>query len=183
MRNRGAFTLIEMMVSISILSIMMIFLYESYASLNKSNFFYKGEVEYIKKNSLKKQVIYLDFALAIPFKDGANKLISLNILAQDSKEDVVLFQSSNSIHDRYNPYIAYIIKDDILYRLESLKALEYPLNNDSDFTVDNLGAVNSFRVYKSSQKVSDKKSAVYLVHIDFKDENNILLKIKVLNEK
>jgi len=183
MRLRGAFTLIEMMVSISILSIMMIFLYKSYASLNKSNLFYKGELNYIKAQALKKKVIYLDFALAIPFESRANNQKSINILSQDAKEDVVLFQTSNSVHNKYNPYIAYIIEDKILYRLESLRELEYPLNNDSDFTVDNLGEVNSFRVYKSSKKVGTTNPEIYLVHIDFKNENNILLKTKVLNQQ
>ena len=46
---RKAFTLIELMISVSILSIMMIFLYKSYASVNMSNKFYEKEVELIKQ--------------------------------------------------------------------------------------------------------------------------------------
>ena len=181
-RLRGAFTLIEMMVSISILSIMMIFLYKSYASLNRSNLVYKNEVKHIKLQSLKKKVIYLDFALAIPFSNRGNKPLSIHILPQNSKEDVVLFQTSNSIHNRFNPYIAYIVKDKILYRLESLREFkEFPLNINSDFVVDDLGEVNSFRVYKSKKGAKTIASEFYLVHIDFKSGENILLKIKVLN--
>lgn len=176
MKNaRGGFTLIELMVSISILAIMMVFLYKSYASLNRSNNIYEKEVNLIKSEQTKKKVIYLDFSLAL--------LESTKILNQDSKEDVIFFQSSNSIHKMYNPYIAYLIKDEKLYRLESLtKFKEYPLSNDSEFSVDYLGEVNSFRVYKSSKKVGDITPEVYLVHIDFKSDNDILLKIKVLNQ-
>ena len=62
---RKAFTLIELVISISILSIIMIFLYKSYASLNTSNRFYKKEVSQIKSQQLKKRVLFLDFTLAV----------------------------------------------------------------------------------------------------------------------
>jgi prepilin-type N-terminal cleavage/methylation domain-containing protein len=165
---RRAFTLIEVFVSITILSIMMMFLYKSYASLNSSNNFYKKELIIIKDAFIKKKVIYLDFSLALQEKT--------KILNQETKEDVVFLQSSNSIHRRYNPYIAYIVKDYKLYRLESIKEFkEYPLNFDSEFIAECLGEVNSFRVYKSKNKIES-----YLVHIDFKKGEDILLKINVL---
>jgi len=168
---RKAFTLIELLVSISILSIMMIFLYKSYASLNYSNKFYKTEVDLIKNEQLIKKIIFLDFSLAFTS--------SITIVNHDKKEDALLMQSSNSLHKRYNPYIAYIMKDSNLYRLESLKRLTYPLNAESDFSVDSLGKVNSFRVYKSDQNTS--KAGLFLVHVDFKkNDEEILLKIKVL---
>lgn len=169
---RSGFTLIELMVSISILSVMMIFLYQSYSSVNSSNKNLKNEIRGITDTQKLKKVIYLDFSLAL------HK--SVKILNQDTKEDVVFFQSSNSMHKRYEPYIAYIVKEDKLYRLESLKEFqEYPLAIDSEFDVDYLGEVDSFRVYKST---NDKKE-LYLVHTEFKNFEDILLKVKVLNEK
>ena len=52
--RRSAFTLMEMMVSITILSIMMLFLYKSYADLHKSNAYFKDKSEdvgsYLKKS-------------------------------------------------------------------------------------------------------------------------------------
>ncbi len=168
---RGGFTLIELMVSISILSIMMIFLYQSYASLNASNKNLKNEITSITSIQKLKKVIYLDFSLAL------HK--SVKIENREKTEDAVFFQSSNSLHRRYNPYIAYIVKENKLYRLESLKEFtEYQLALDSEFDVDYLGEVESFRVYKSS---NDKKE-IYLVHIEFKNSEKIILKIKVLNE-
>ena len=166
---KKAFTLIEMLISITILSIMMIFLYKSYASLNISNSFYKKELSSIENSQLKKKVIFLDFSLAL---QGKTK-----ILNQGTKEDVVFMQSSNSIHKRFNPYIAYIVKDSKLYRLESLYEFkEYPLSFDNEFIADYLGEVNSFRVYKSK----DSKKEAYLIHVDFKVDEEILLKVKVL---
>ncbi len=168
---RSGFTLIELMVSISILSIMMIFLYQSYSSINSSNKNLKNEIRVITDVQKLKKVIYLDFSLAL------HK--SVKILNQDAKEDVLFFQSSNSVHKRYEPYIAYIVKKGRLYRLESLQEFkEYPLAMNSEFDVDYLGDVNSFRVYKS---INDKKE-LYLVHIKFKNIEDILLKVKVLNK-
>lgn len=165
---RSAFTLIELMVSITILAIIMIFLHKSYASLNRSNHFYKDQIVDVKTTQLKKRVLFLDLSLALPK--------SVKILNQDKKEDIVFFQTTNSMHKRYNPFVAYIFKDSKLYRLESLrKFTSYPLSLDAEFSVEFFGDAKSFRIYKS-----DKKDEAYLVHIDFKDEDDILLKIKVL---
>jgi prepilin-type N-terminal cleavage/methylation domain-containing protein len=165
---RKAFTLIELIISISILSIIMIFLYKSYSSLNSSNKFYKKEVLHIKKEELIKKVLFLDFSLALPN--------SVTIINQEKNEDVVFLQSSNSIYRRFNPYIGYIMKDSKLYRIESLKEIVvYLLDADMEFSAECFGEVNGFRVY-----LSEKKDA-YLIHIDFKNDEDILMKVNKLN--
>jgi len=176
MRNfRAGFTLIELMVSISILAIMMVFLYKSYASLNRTNKIYKKEVVLIQDEQIRKKVIYLDFSLALHE--------SIKIINQDKREDIVFFQSSNSLHKMYNPYIAYILKDKKLYRLESLtKFKEYSLSSDMEFSVDYFGKVDNFRIYQSTNIVDKKAVEIYLVDIDFSDKDDLLLKIKVLNQ-
>lgn len=167
---KKAFTLIEMLISIMILSIMMIFLYKSYSSLNISNHFYKNELGQIKNGYIKKKVLFLDFSLSLKEKTA--------VLNQDPTEDVVFMQSSNSIHKRHNPYIAYIVKEFKLYRLESRQEFkEYPLSVGGEYVADYLGEVNSFRVYTS--KADD---ASYVVHVDFKEDEDILLKIKALTQ-
>lgn len=167
---RKAFTLIELLISIVILSILMLFLYKSYASLNRSNDALAKQTEKINKDELLKKTIYLDLSVAFA--------PSIKILNQSKTEDVVFLQSSHSVHDRINPYIAYLVKDKTLYRLESLKPFkEYPLVADSEFVADALGKVKIFRVYKSKEA----KNQVYLLHIMFEKEGEILLKVKVLN--
>jgi len=167
---RKAFTLIEILIAITILSIMMLFLYQSYSSLNISNSFYKNELGQIKNGYLKKKVFFLDFALV--HKETAK------ILNQDTKLDVVFLQSSHSIHKRHNPYIAYIIQDSKLYRLESIQEFtEYPLSVGGEYVADCLGEIDSFRVYRSKD---DEGS--YLVHADFKEDEDILLRVKALQE-
>jgi len=149
---------------------MMLFLYKSYSSLNSSNKILKKETEIIVSSQKLKKIIYLDFSLAL------YKSVSIN--NREKKEDFVSFETSNSIHKRYNPYIAYIVKNKKLYRLESLKKFAgYDLGVDSEFDVDFLGEVNSFRVYKSSNK-----NETYLINIDFKNLDDLLLKVKVFNE-
>ncbi|MDB2562085.1 prepilin-type N-terminal cleavage/methylation domain-containing protein [Sulfurimonas sp.] len=171
MRLRNAFTLIELMISISILSIMMLYLYQSYASLNRSNTIVKKEIEGIISTQKLKKVLFLDFSLAIHN--------TTTIQNREKNEDFVALQSSNSIHKRFNPYIAYIVKEKKLYRLESLKPFKtYELSADTVFDVDLIGEVNNFRVYKSS---NDKKEA-YLVDLDFKNQEDLILKVNVLNE-
>ncbi len=179
MKNqRDGFTLIELLVSISILSIMMIFLYKSYASLNISNKFYKQKISEIEDEQLKKRVMFLDFSLLL---DNNNSTVI--IFNQNKKEDAVFFQSSHSIHKRYNPYIAYIVNNSKLYRLESLKAFKvFPITQESEFSVDYLGEVNSFRVYYHQKKTQELTSELFLIHVDFKTKNDILLKVKALNE-
>lgn len=172
---RKGFTLIEMLISVVILSIMMIFLYQSYASLNRSNIFYKEKTDAISIEQIKKRVMYLDFSLAL------NK--SITILNQEKNEDVVFMQTSNSIHKRLNPYVSYIVNDEKLYRLESLdKILEYPLGNEDQYISDYFGDVDDFRVYKSTQQDANSSSEIYLLHVNYKEEKDVILKVKVLND-
>lgn len=168
---RKAFTLIEMMVSISILSIMVLYLYQSYASLNRSNETIEKEMKSVKHIQKLNKVVFLDFSL------GIHK--STKIINRDNNEDFVFLQSSNSLHQRFHQYIAYVVKDEKLYRLESLQAFQsYEISVDHHFDVDYLGEVESFRVYKSKSE----KREVYLVDIDFKNQEDLILKINVLNQ-
>ncbi|WP_345992188.1 prepilin-type N-terminal cleavage/methylation domain-containing protein [Sulfurimonas sp. HSL-1716] len=168
---RKAFTLIEMMISIVILSIMLLFLYRSYSSLNRSNEVYEKKMEQIQNFETKKKLFFSDFTLSL--------FDSVQILNQDKSNDVVFLQTTNSVHQRFNPYIAYIVKGHELYRLESLKPFKtYPLPQDSEFDIDNLGKIKSFRVYASPTNKRD-----FILHVEFYGMQTILMKIKALNEE
>jgi len=172
---RKAFTLIELLISIVILTILMLFLYKSYAALNRSNVVISKEIKKLQTIQLIKQTLYMDFTLAL--KQLAPKDIVV-ILNQDKKNDVVYFQSSHSLHKRINPYIAYIMQDKKLYRLESLKPFKkYPMDADIEFVSDYLAEVKSFRVYASQ----GKEKNLYLLHVEFSAKEELILKVKVLN--
>jgi len=167
---RKAFTLVELMISIAILSLLMIFLYKSYANLNLSNKIYFTEAKKLEKLENIKKTIYLDFSLSV----DAN----ITILNQDTKEDVVYFQTTHSLHRRILPYIAYIVKDKKLFRLESLRVFEkYPLASSDSFDVDYLGKVEKFRLFPSK----DKEEKLYLIDLHFTNKQRIVQKIKLLN--
>ena len=168
MTKKNAFTLIELLISIMILSIMMVFLYKSYASLNSSNKIYKKEIEVLESLTLKKKTLFLDFSVA--------KYKTISIHSKDRQHDIIMMQTSNSIHNNFNPYVAYIVNNNKLYRLESLKKLIYPLDVSSEFSVDEFGEISRFRVFE------DKDKSSYVIDLVFKNSQKILLKIKVLNE-
>jgi prepilin-type N-terminal cleavage/methylation domain-containing protein len=163
---RRAFTLIELMISIVILSIIMVFLYKSYAELNSQNKLYDQAANKIKKIELIKQTLFLDLSLSLK---GSSVIIS-----QDKKIDNFFCQSTHSIHDRINPYIGYIVKDNKLYRVESLKPLKnYPLPLNIDFDIDYLGEVENFRLYPAQST-----KGIYLLDCSLKNLGEFFLKIK-----
>jgi len=169
MRKRYSFTLIEMIISVIILSVMMLFLYKTQTTFRLSSDNIKKETDSIVRMQKIKKTLYMDFALAI------NK--SLKIQNRQKNEDVVFLQTSNSIHKRYNPYIVYKVKNKKLYRTESLKPImTYEFPADSEFDADCLGEVESFRVYKSS----DTNHHTCIIYVKFKKEE-VFFKVKILN--
>lgn len=165
---RKAFTLIEMMIAIVILSIVMIFLYKTYAMLNQSNKFYRTKINKIKLMQTKERIITLDFMLMIPN--------TLHIHHIHKNQDIVFFQTINSIHRRFYPYIAYIDKNHKLYRLESsIPFIKYPLSINHTFDVDYLGAVYKFNIYSSTKNPNNA-----IVSINFKNHQQILLNTSLL---
>ena len=167
---RKAFTLVELMVSILILSIMMLFLYKTYAGLNKSNKLYALEIEKINTLERIKKTIYLDITQAM----------SIKIQNQSPTEDVVFMQTTHSVHKRINPYVVYILKEKKLYRLESLREIsEYPLRAESEFVIDELAGMELFRLYPSKEQ----NKQLYLLHALFENKDEFLVKIKGLNRE
>jgi prepilin-type N-terminal cleavage/methylation domain-containing protein len=173
--KRNAFTLMEMMVSIVIFSIMVLFLYKSYSQLHVSNNFFATKSQELRTYLKKKQTVYLDFTLS--------HYDSVKIFNQNKDEDVVFMQTNNSLYGRIHPYVAYIKKDKEFYRLESLRPFEnYPLERESDFFGESLGEVKAFRVYAQSAEGNNSVSS-YVVHIDFVEEDELLYKVVPLNEE
>jgi len=164
--TRTAFTLMEMMISIAILSVMMVFLYGSLSSLQKSNIFYGEKLHSIEDNLEISKTLFLDFSLLITS--------TYEIIDVSKQFDSVIFQSTHSNHHRFMPYIAYIEREGHLYRLESFEKIILPLASDKDMNVDDLGAISSFKVYKNSSHT--------LIYLKDKKDALTLLKVRILNE-
>lgn len=164
-KNSKAFTLIELMISISILALIMLFLYKSVAQLQKSNRFYAQKIEKVEKKEKVKKLFFLDLSLLMH--------LSYRVEEVEKDEDRLFFQTQNSIHHRYNPYVAYLVTQQHLYRVESSSPLSYPLSNGLDIDVDDLGKVTSFRVYNN-------KKLYKLLYAEL-DGSEYLMKIHSLN--
>lgn len=165
MKNSKAFTLIELMISVSIIALIMLFLYKSVAQLQKSNRFYAKKIEKVEKKEKIKKLFFLDLTLILPS--------TYKVETVEKNEDRLFFQTKNSIHHRYNPYVAYLVNQKHLYRVESSSPLSYPLSNGVDMDVDDLGEVKSFRVYNN-------KKLYKLLYLEL-DGSEYLMKIHSLN--
>jgi len=167
---KKAFTLIELMISIMILSMLMLFLYKSYSDLNRSNSSYTEAVKKLQRDALVKKTLYLDLLMA-----SKKRMIIQNI---DREFDLVSFETKHSLHRRINPFVAYIIKDGILYRLESLlQVTSIDINRDIAFDVDKIAKVKKFKLFGTR----DNKKEFYLLDMRLENKEDILLKIRLLN--
>ncbi len=172
--KKNGFSLMEMLVSISILAIMMLFLYKSYASLNMSNKVYKTKVKKLLDTNSMIKTLFLDFSLSLQ---------TIKIRNNNKNEDMVTMQTSNSKHRNFNPYLMYILKNAKLYRLESLKPFsDEPLSMNDEFSIDEVAELETFRVYKNTKIFKNRKTEFYLVHMKFKETKQVLFKVKALNE-
>lgn len=143
----------------------MLFLYKSVDQLQSSNRFYAKKIALIEKKEKIKKLFFLDMTLIIP--------ATYKVTLVEKDEDRVFFQTQNSIHHRYNPYVAYMVNQKHLYRIESSSPLYYPLSNGLDIDVDDLGKVDGFRVYNN-------KKLYKLLHTTL-DGSEYLMKIHSLN--
>ena len=173
--RRAAFTLIEMMIAIVIFSLIVVFLYKSYDALKQSNQKYTVMTKEMERLWRIKKMLYLDFALSLQS--------DVSVLNQEKNEDVVLLQTSNSLHNRFYPYVAYVVKDGVLYRLESLRKLTYPFDAETTADVDEVAKVTNFRLYKALKKEDSNAVAYYLIDIKLADGKRILYKVRALNER
>lgn len=161
----GAFTLLEMMIAITLFSLVMIFLYQSLAALEKSNSFYGERLDHVTRAQRAVKTLYLDLSLSLPGKG--------EILPQEKEHDVVIMQTSNVMHQQFMPYVAYLVRDKHLYRIESPSVLHYPIGSNDMLTVDDLGSVKTFRLYKNATH--------FLLHLQLEGSEMLLMKIRHLN--
>ncbi len=163
---KKAFTLLEMLIAVGLLSVITLFLYQTYASLQHSNRFYGEELSEASREQKLRKTIYLDLSLSMPD--------SINLINIDKNTDVLIMQSSHSVHRRIMPYIAYLVRDDHLMRIESSEKLFYPLSGEEEMVIDDLDEVKIFRVFQ--------KENSFLIHLEEADKKMILFRTNQLND-
>ena len=162
--RRGGFTLIEMMISITLFSVIMVFLYQAVATIDKSNRFYSKKLSDIEREQLLIKTLYLDLTLSV---NNSGTIDNINYA-----EDRVFLQTSHVVHDHVMPYVVYFIENKHLYRVETVTQLSYPFENNINAKIDDFGEVKKFRLYKNSTH--------FLLDLKLNGEEN-LLKIRHLN--
>ncbi len=162
--RRHAFTLIEMMIAITLFSVIMIFLYQSMARLDRSNQFYSEKLHGIVTEQSLFKTLYLDLSLSLP-----NSGVIDNI---NRDEDMIFMQTSHVVHTHVMPYVVYFVKEKHLYRVESAAKLSYPFESNINALIDDFGPIKKFRIYKNSTH--------FLLHINIDGKEDTLLKIRHL---
>ncbi len=159
--KKGAFTLIEMIVAIAVFSISILLLY--------------GVINTFKKKQQQEINIYKSYhntkeAKKLIYKD----LISEKKLFLDNENRLFIFQSKNSLYGITAPYIAYVLKNRILYRVESYKKLT------KDMTSSELEVSKILPILKNCKDFSltvDKKGVIVFI----KSAKDTIFKVKNLS--
>ncbi len=161
MVNQKAFTLIEVLISITLLTVIVLFLYQSLDITQKSNKFFYDKLE------LKTDDIYLK---KIIFKDIIQSENKLSIISEDGeKKSIFSLKSSNTYHDTFYENITYLVsKENELLRIESKEKFNKEKLNDDFFykAYVDVVAVNVFK-FKVIKKAKDQ----YAVYLEFKNDS------------
>lgn len=126
---KKAFSLVEVIVSITIFSIVIIFLYQTLDMTKTSNNFYEKSLnKIIDKNTLK-EIVFEDL---LSVTDTNSTIISVD----KNKNSILQLQTINTFHNPLFNNITYLLsKDDKLLRIESLDPFNF--NDINDYFLDN----------------------------------------------
>ncbi len=168
---KKSFTLLEVIISISLFMIILLFLYKVLDQTKFSNnLFSKKENYIISQNNL--YDIFLD--------DILKSQSDINITRDKDKNSIVIFKSLNSNHNVYYTNITYLISSSSkLVRIESKD--KFILSNSSQEFYNNayidilLDDIEYFEVNYN------KKDKNVVFAIKQKDKNRILFKTSIIN--
>jgi len=112
---KKAFTLLEVMISITIFSILILFLYKTLDQTKFTNKLFSNNVEKSKE---------LNYIYDILIADMASSTKVVKPVLDDDKNSRITLESNNTYHNAFYTNIAYMINSlDQLVRIESLKPM------------------------------------------------------------
>ncbi len=158
--SRRGFTLVELMISIFLLSIIAIFLYNTIGSLQKSNTVLSKSVNHFSIADKISDLLYDDIFL------------SSDINITDRDNTILQLQTKNSIYNIEMPYVSWFVarENDTLLRIESI--LPFSKKNSENANYYHISKVQSdcekFKVMQS------KKGDTVLIYVKFKSKEPIL---------
>jgi prepilin-type N-terminal cleavage/methylation domain-containing protein len=142
---KKAFTLVEVVISIAIFSVIATYMYQAINTMQKSNDINSLHYEEDMREQKIVKLFYNDLFLQTDMYAASN-------ITKSNKFDVFYLHTKNSIHAMINPYVAYFVKDNSLYRIESKEPENIPLTYDAiervkvDKLTDN---VTIFNIYEN----------------------------------
>lgn len=167
---KKGFTLFEVMISISLFMIIIIFLYQTLDMTEKSNKFFSKKLEISKNdNNLKKM-----FILDIMNKEKPIK--SNNILADKNDNSIFIFTTNNIYHNPFYTNITYLLsKKKNLIRIESKNKFNIKKIEDSFFDNCYIDIIDN-NITKFKIKIQKNKTIAFL--IEKGNKSRILLNLE-----
>ena len=156
---KKGFTLLEVMISVALFSIIIVFLYHTIDINAKSNQLYEGKLSGYKSQDDVKFILYEDIFGNTSVENNTTKL-----LQEDKNNNTILhLKTDNTFHNPFFNHITYFLgKDGELFRIESKEYINgekvYEVLKDSYVDIV-LSGVEKFRV---RQKGKENKFAVYI---------------------
>ena len=119
---KKSFTLLEIIISITIFMILLLFLYKVLDQTKYSNYLLKDKKEDIKS---------INHLHNILFEDIAESIKNIVLIKDKNNNSMIKFESSNTFHNPFYTHITYFIsKENNLIRMESLNKFEEKKNID-----------------------------------------------------
>jgi prepilin-type N-terminal cleavage/methylation domain-containing protein len=155
---KKAFTLMELMVSIVLIVLITMFLYNAIATMKISN---KTLAQHDKNEDNRTKIFELFY------RDIVESTSLQSLQTKDKHFNVLELQTHNSLYQIAMPYVTYFVsKDkDRLIRLEAAKKIDLPVKYEDKFAVHAdllISDVTDFNVYAKSNDINqslDKNSS------------------------
>ncbi len=152
--KKYGFTLIEILISISIFSIVIIFLYQTLDMTQKSNLFYSKKLTNKQNQNNIKKIFFLDLIHK-----------SKNITTKLDKENntIVTLQTTNTYHNPFYTNITYLVsREKNLLRIESKTKFNQSKLNDLFFDTSYIDTLDSNITTFKILEQKNKKIAIYI---------------------
>jgi hypothetical protein len=157
-----------MIISVTLFSIIIIFLYQTLDITKKSNKIYKEELNKILKAQDIKKLFFEDMLNAK----------NIQIYSTENENMILSLETSNTFHNSFYINILYIVsKENNLIRVESLEKYdnkkEQKFINNQNIYVDKIKInVELFNIYQNKK--------VYTIYIKTKDKKETIVSINTL---
>ena len=157
MLNKKSFTLVEILISISLFSIIILFLYQTLDMTKKSNTFYSTKLDIKKNENSIKKIIFLD--LIHKSKD----INSTKTTLDKEKNSIFQIKSANIYHNPFYENITYMVsKEKNLLRIESFDTFDRGKLTENFFNKSYIDTLDSNITKFKAIVQNDKKIVFYL---------------------